>query len=346
MAATRRIDELMEMMQSFSKPKYQKSELLDEMLALQKEIVELTFNGKHASTADLKLWDVEKHLEQLNQSCGNVAEEELQNFKKESKTFCNIIKAEISGVRGETKAFRTLQNIRTRNIVLKNVELGEGDQHTELDAVVIMPEAIAIIEVKNTAKNIFIDENGDYYRTGEFLRWDCNIAEKMRIKEDLLRKTLDDIGIRNIPIQSIVVFTDNRIEVHNKFPSIRTCFVSQLTYILDSFKGNRVLTENEMINIETAIRDAECIEAYSFKFDVEQFKRDFATLMAILEEESAKENASLKEETESTEGTEKKHAKIFKSEYVGYVGSAVAAAAITFISTMVFDAIKGGRFFK
>ena len=183
MTRTARIEEMMAAMKSFGKDKYQKSELLSEMFALQQEIVELTFNGEHASTADLRIWDVERHLEQMNLDCGNVADEALQAFKNGSKTLCNLIKAEVSGARGEAKAFRTLQYIRNKNIVLRNVELCDGDLRTELDAVVIMPGTIVIVEVKNTAKDIFIDENGDYYRTGEFLRWDCNIAEKMLTKK-------------------------------------------------------------------------------------------------------------------------------------------------------------------
>ena len=78
---TNRVNEMMASMKSFSKDKYQKNELLTEMFALQQEIVGFTFNGEHASTADLKIWDVERHLEQLNQDCGNVADEELQRFK-------------------------------------------------------------------------------------------------------------------------------------------------------------------------------------------------------------------------------------------------------------------------
>ena len=152
---TNRVNELVASMKSFGKEKYQKSELLTEMFALQQEIVGLTFNGDHASTADLKIWDVERHLEQLNRDCGNAADEELQKFKDGSKVLCNLIKAEISGNRGETKAFRTLQFIRSKNTILKNVELSDGDIRTELDAVVITPGTITIIEVKNTAKNIF-----------------------------------------------------------------------------------------------------------------------------------------------------------------------------------------------
>lgn len=213
---TERVNELKASMKSFGKEKYQKAELLDEMFALQQEIVSLTFNQDHAALAELKIWDVEKHLEQMNEELGNVADEELQRFIEGSKVLCNLIKAEISGNRGEAKAFRTLEYIKSRNYVLKNVELSDGDFRTELDAVVITPSAITIVEVKNTAKDIFIDEAGNYFRTGEFLRLDCNIGEKMQIKEELLRKALASAGYGDIEINSVVVFTNNRIEVQNK----------------------------------------------------------------------------------------------------------------------------------
>ena len=136
---TERVNELKASMKSFGKEKYQKAELLDEMFALQQEIVSLTFNQDHAALAELRIWDVEKHLEQMNEELGNVADEELQRFIEGSKILCNLIKAEISGNRGEAKAFRTLEYIKSRNYVLKNVELSDGDFRTELDAVVITP---------------------------------------------------------------------------------------------------------------------------------------------------------------------------------------------------------------
>ena len=344
---TNRVNGLVAAMESFGKEKYQKSELLTEMFALQQEIVGLTFNGDHASTADLRIWDVERHLEQLNRDCGNVADEELQKFKDGSKVLCNLIKAEISGNRGETKAFRTLQFIRSKNTILKNVELSDGDIRTELDAVVITPGTITIIEVKNTAKNIFIDENGDYFRTGEYLKWDCNIAEKMTLKEEMLRKVLAADGIEDIRIGSIVVFTDNRIEVQNKYSRLRTCFVSQLAYIIDGFKNEKPYSEEEMEKIESTIVTAESKESYPFDFDVAQYKLDFAAVMTILEEASAKEEEAEYEE-EETVAVETKHTvwdgfkEFFTSKYAGYAGSAAAAAVVTLISTVAVSAIRKG----
>lgn len=118
---TERVNELKANMKSIGKDAYQKSELLDEMFALQQKIVSLTFNQDHAALAELRIWDVEKHLEQMNEELGNVADEKLQRFIDGSKTLCNLIKAEISGNRGEAKAFRTLEYIKSKNYVLKTV---------------------------------------------------------------------------------------------------------------------------------------------------------------------------------------------------------------------------------
>lgn len=341
---TKRIEELMAGMKSFGKESYHKSELLSEMFALQQEIVELTFNGEHASTADLKIWDVERHLEQLNEDCGHVADEEFQKFQEGSKTFCNLIKAEISGNRGEYKAFKALEYIRSQNKVFKNVEFRDGEVRTELDAVVVTPKCLTIVEVKNTSKNIFIDEGGNYYRTGEFLKWDCNIAEKMSVKERLLKKALEVAGFGYIPIRSVVVFTNNRIEVQNKYRQIRTCFVSQLAYIIDGYRWEDIFSVGEMDQIKNAVEAAECKETYPLDFDVQQYKADFANLMATLETAMVKTNEVDVEVVEEKAQNVKKRSKVafvsalksvFSSRQFRKAGSTAAAVAVVVASGII-----------
>lgn len=336
-----RVQELMAGMNSFTKEVYHKSEILDEMLALQSEIVNLTFNGEHALTAELKIYDVERHLEQLNEECGHVADEALQRFADGSKVLCNLIKAEISGNKGEFKAFRTLEYLRSQNVVLKNVELEDGDLRTELDAVVVTPKCITIVEVKNTGKNIFIDEAGQYYRTGEYLKWDCDIAGKMSVKENLLRKALTDAGITDVRIQGVVVFTNNRIEVQNKYAALRTCFVSQLAYLIDGYKGEQIYNEDAMVKIQEAVKAAECKEYYPAEFDAEQYKFDFATLMATLESVSSAKEETTTEFSEMDKVVKNKKTTfkdvmraIFTSKYTRYAGSAAAGFAFAFLANV------------
>lgn len=340
-----RVNELVTSMKSFSKEKYYKGEMLSELFLLQQEIVDLTFNDVHASTADLKIWDVERHLKQMNQDNGNVADEELERFLKGSRELCNLIKAEVSGNRGEAKAFRALEHLQNRSIVIKNVELKDGDVRTELDAVVITSGSITIVEVKNTGKDIFIDENGNYFRTGEYLKLDCNIAEKMDLKENLLRKALAVGDDQTIKITRVVVFTNNRIEVQNKYSGIQTCFVTQLTTFVEKLIDSECMSYQEMEQIASRIREAEEKEAYPSRFDVEQYKRDFATVMAILEEASSVTEESLPEK----EVVREKRNSILEMvkrgripRYARHMGGVAAAAVLTFTTLTTIELIEKG----
>lgn len=349
-----RMEELVAGMTSFRKENYHKDELLSEMFALQKEIVEATFNEDHASTANLRIWDVEKYLEQMNEDCGHVADEELQKFKEESKAFCNLIKAEISGNRGEYKAFKTLEYLHSHNRVLKNVELQDEINRSELDAVVITPKCVTIIEVKNTSRNIFIDEEGNYFRTGEFLKWDCNIAEKMSLKEKLLRKVLSEAEMGHLQIKSILVFTNNHIEVQNKYTQIRTCFINQLVHIIDSFMLEDVLTERDMDIVRSVIDEATSKEAYPVEFDFQQYKMDFASILATfelakLEQDEIQEKVTITQNIEEVHSSEnfvfKKWIKnAFSSKLIQHAGSAAAVVAVTIASSLIVsNTINKGR---
>ena len=100
-----RKQEIVKSMKSASKLTYHKSEVLPELFALQQELVAQTFNKDHAELGNLKIWDVESHLAQMNEECGGIATEELQRFQSGCRFLSNLIKAEISGNRGESKAF-------------------------------------------------------------------------------------------------------------------------------------------------------------------------------------------------------------------------------------------------
>ena len=51
-----RVNEIISQINAFSKETYTKSEYFPELLKLQKEVIDLTFNADHAETGDLRLW--------------------------------------------------------------------------------------------------------------------------------------------------------------------------------------------------------------------------------------------------------------------------------------------------
>ncbi len=277
--------------QSFSKERYHKTELLPELFALQSELVEIVFDGEDVDKTSLRIWDVEKRLADMNAECDGIVTDQLRSFEKDCKYICNLIKAEISGNRGEDKAYESLSRIRGEHTILRNIELSNDTMRSEIDAVVITRNGAFIVEVKNTSKNIFIDAEGNYYRTGEFLKWDSNIGEKMRIKRDLLREVLDAQGLTYMPIYEVVVFTNNRVEIQNKCATLKTCFLGQLPYVIDKCR-EMTFSFKEMDLAVEAISAANKESYYPLEFDVESFKNNFADILATLEFAKAKKSSN------------------------------------------------------
>ena len=332
-----RIEEILRSMKSFVKQKYRKDELLQECFLLQEEMVGLTYREEHARQGNLKLWAVRYHLERLNEERGHVADAELARFKVGCRTVSNLIKAEVSGNRGERKAFGALRHIKSPHRLLQNVELESSGIRTEIDALVLTPKAAFIVEVKNTKRDIFIDESGDYYRTGEYLNRDSNIAEKLDRKERVLREVLNaaEIAMEDMEVVRIIVFTDNRISVRNCYKGVKTCFLSQLSYMIDGYEGKEVFTEDELEKMADVIDGVSRRKAYPIEeIDMDQFKRDFAETMAALElaEQIQKCEEIMdteKKEEETGENTDSKNP-IWPTATV--VVTALAAAAVWYFS--------------
>lgn len=282
MMTENRVSEILDSLESFSKDAYGHKDMLGELLELQDEIVSITFNEKHAASANLKIRDVVKHLEALNKQTGYSAGRNFASFKASAKTMEKQIKAAVSDKRGEYMTYTSLRRMKTDSRILKNIELGD-DPHAEFDAIVIKSGQISIIEVKNTNKDVFISESSDYYATGCYLKKEYNICDQLDVKQRLVKSAIADLGLPEVPIKSYVVFTNDAIEVSNKSPRVKTLLVGQLSDVLDKEGNNEILSETDMRKIESGIKDAEVKSEYPADFDVQRFKYDFATVMAKLE---------------------------------------------------------------
>lgn len=332
-----RANEILSQITACSKDSYTKAEFLPELLKLQWELVNLTFNEEHAESGDLRLWDVDNHLRKMNEARGYIANDELDRFTKGSKKLGNTISAEISGNIGEQKVFRELERLECQNGVLHNVELEFGGRRTEIDAIVFTNRAIFIIEIKNSKKDIFIDENGDFYRTGNSMHYDCNIADKMDEREALLRKALERSGVDHLKIFKIVAFTNNHIDVENKCHRyIKVCYSNYLPSFIEKFKSDYCYSYEDICTMMEAVTEVKCKEAYQMSINMQEFKADFAKLMAILETTDDPEPIEIdddmisehkvmdKEITNNTKGT-------FKRKHMSYkLGGGMAAAFIGF----------------
>ncbi len=275
-----RKNEIINAFKSCGRTAYYRDEVLPELLALQRETVEMTFNKSHSELVGLRVIDVLKHLEILNEQHDNIATNELEIFRRDCKELNNLIKANISGSKGESYVERQLAVGCSNSLILKNVELTDNDEHTEVDFVVINPSGVIIVEVKNTSKNVFIDSIGDFYRVGEYNRLDSHLGYKMNLRKKILNKLLEEHNCFDVPIESVVVFTNNSIEVRNKCDHLVTCFLTQISSYVSNFNEKGIIDSKKVYNI---INEGADRKTYPLQFDSNGFKTHFAEVMVSIE---------------------------------------------------------------
>lgn len=336
--------EILNSFKAFSDEKYHKDEVLSELFKLQDEAVQLTFNDMHAESGSLNLHDVCNHFEQLSLEKLGIVTDEIEELKNASYAIYNLIQAEISGQKGEEKAFRFLKQLKCKKEILKNIELSDGFSRTELDAVVVTSKGVFIIEVKNTAKDIFISEDGSYYRTGKYTRKDCNIKSKMDKKEKLLRRCLMEEGLDYVNIERILVFTNDNIEVVNKCESIKICFLALLPTLIDDYTEDEIYSDGMIKQIAQTIDYSRKSEMYPVDKEIARFKEAFANAMAMavlevteIEVVTEEENAKVTSFTSRKVDAWGMLHKIISSPYAKEVGYAVAELALNFAVKKIIE---------
>lgn len=281
-----RTEEIKNRMTAFTNTEFTRDELLEEMKKLQSEMAIITFGEEEAEGK--RFYDIKDHFIAVNEEKNHIADDLVKRVNKETKEVADLIKADISGRIGERKVFDRLEFLLSNHGLRKNIEITNGEHRTEIDALVITEKAAFIIEVKNSKRDIFIDENGQYFKTGEYLRWDSNIGAKLDMREKFIREAAKKAGFDSIKVERIVVFTNNRIRVQNRCRAIRTCFLNQLTTLIDTYRGNKIFTNDDIAKVLNLVDEMEIKESYKVPFDVETLKNDFAELIATLEGSNVK----------------------------------------------------------
>lgn len=342
-----KINEIISNFTSFQRDSYTKNEFLPELMLLQNEICNLTPYYNQESTVNFRITDVEKLLREINDKRDNIADNELNRFSRSCKIISNRIKSEISGCVGEKKLITELSKMQYENRILTNVELEYDGKRVEIDAIVFVNNGIFIVEVKNSKKNIFIDDKGGLYRIGRSMHYDGNIAEKMQERERFLRRALECTGIEDIKIYNILAFSNPYIDVENKYPYIKVCGCNYLPVYIDKFKSKYWYSAERISIMVEAVNEAMCKSSYQMSINMDEFKYDFADLIATLEgyedteEETVKAGQAIKDDNSDDKEDVSSQKKFEIKSYI----KDFAVAAAGFVATNV--AIWGiGKFFK
>ncbi len=280
---SKRETEILNSINACKRTRFERGEELTELLQLQQEMVDIAFSGFEGWKDDLRITDAAEMFCRQNESKHVVDDEMIQRFRKQAKRLDRRIKGEIAGLNGEKRIARELEKLACPKVILTNLELGEGSDHTEIDSLIIVPGHIFIAEIKNTYTDIFIADNGDYYKNGEFLVKKYNVSKMLEQREALVKEILNDNRIEGYALHRILVFANDTITVQNKCRDFSHCFWTTLPSIIESHVTGE-FSEDEPEKIRDVFVSSEKKESYPLDFDAEQFKRDFARIIALLEE--------------------------------------------------------------
>ena len=194
-----KVNEIMNKMPAFENSKFTRAEMLNEILKLQNQMAIISFGEAHSEGK--RFYDIANHYSDMNRENGRVSTEKMMAFRKECCEATDCIRAEISGRKGESRTFEKLNYLISAHSLRKNIDIGNENQKTEIDVLVVTEKAAFIIEVKNTKRDVFIDENGQYFRTGEYLNWDSDIGSKLALREAFVRDVAEKAGIKRLSWQ-------------------------------------------------------------------------------------------------------------------------------------------------
>lgn len=270
-------ESLLSSLKGLSKDVYSREELLPEMNQLEKEMAQIVFeDGLDIPAEYVHMPYIMKHLHEMNNVAGNVADQELKRLSRLASIFSNHVRAQQSGITGEDRIEQYLDYMKSNHVVLRNLQLSDGVHNTEIDFLVLKQGVATIVEVKNSKRDIYIDAAGDMYKIGRYENFDSHLGAKMDFRAEVIKQLLKDAGFENMKIEKVVVFTNNRIQVQKDYRGFRVCFLSRLPHLIDDFYGTGVIQFTKHLQqIADFIQSKDLNEYYPFDMDVQEFKEAF-----------------------------------------------------------------------
>ena len=270
-------ESLLSSLKGLSKDVYSREELLPEMDQLEKEMAQIVFeDGLDIPAEYVHMSYIMKHLHEMNNVAGNVADQELKRLSRLASIFSNHVRAQQSGITGEDRVEQYLDYMKSNHVVLRNLQLSDGVHNTAIHFLVLKQGVATIVEVKNSKRDIYIDEVGDMYKIGRYENFDSHLGAKMDFRAEVIKQLLKDAGFENMKIEKVVVFTNNRIQVQKDYRGFRVCFLSRLPHLIDDFYGTGVIQFTKHLQqIADFIQSKDLNEYYPFDMDVQEFKEAF-----------------------------------------------------------------------
>lgn len=267
---------------------YTNQEIVDHLKDLQYAIAHEVCGDDEDSRvrADAIVRVVEERVNALglqDSECYAVFKQDMQDIGRE-------IALTISGMKGEAKGFRALKALEydCGTYVLHNVCLDDGEGRTEIDALVVSPYGVFVIEMKNCRKTMTITEDG-YFQKLDNPDYQYPLGERMCCKEALVREAIGE-GC-DVPVRSMLLLV-NDSDVIDEFGKVQMANRNTVVYKIRSYAKESEHLDQEKVNELVARIEASHEEAkYPCSLDCERIVDNLA---ALADEIEAAEQAKAK----------------------------------------------------
>lgn len=263
---------------------YRHEEVLAEYNRVVETMADVVFGDRQEELCRHTVQDVAKRLKERAGECGMTGCESFHRIKKDLMELDNRIQAEQAGRWGENLAFQKLEAMSGPYKLIRNVELDGEKGRTEIDGIVLTRKAIFILEIKNTKRDVYIDEKGCYTTLGTHETDEGNIRWKMHYRYVCLKECLKKMSVPYLKIVQLVVFTNETSKLTNRCDKVNAVYLSQLQKTMESYMGRELYSDLDVSNMARYIEQARGTTAYPIAFAITNLKMDFAQFIAELEE--------------------------------------------------------------
>ena len=201
----------------------------------------------------------------------------------------------MSGAKGESVVSKTLEYLNRPNTkVYRNVYITDGQDETELDAVVLTDSGVIILEVKKVKSDLSLTEEGRMVFAGDECYDKIPLGEKMAIKRKLLKNALEKaISSANLEIpvyvDSYIVFSAPRgqyIKIDDRYRKEKHCFRTGLNQKIENYLGCAYYKDEQLEQLDKIFSEMESnVKRFETDLKYDDVRRSLAEAMAVLQEE-------------------------------------------------------------
>lgn len=260
---------------------YTNQQMIDKSIELQTAIADQVAEITNSDT--IKGRDLRKALQTIAKEHGLESVESFLRLDRNINELGYTIASFIKGQRGERIARNALRLLQYDDGVriLYNIALEDEESQAEYDAIVITPYGLFVVEVKNWAGDLEIDEWGILHRdTNTDIQYD--VPGRMNIKECLLRECLGDKFPKYY--ESILLFSNNGARIRDNFKQYKMCLGGAIVQVIRSSNtGEVILNEDDIKSVEAALIAKHKEQYTESKINCDEIINDFSDFISMIE---------------------------------------------------------------